>query len=311
MQPLTGLQIGILGGDARAHYLARELVEAGALVLAVAAPVPDGMPRIRVCGTLEELCTNADALIVPLPGIDAQGRLNDAHGAAIMEVSGALLDRMGKEAPIFTVVARAYMLKMAAQLGLKLVELSSIDEFAIWNSIPSAEGALQLAMEKVPITIHGSRSFVLGPGRTGRTLARMLAGIGSHTTVVARRPECVARAVEMGFEGAYFNDLPGIIHQADLIFNTVPDMVLPAELLRAASAQVCIIDLASAPGGTDFKAARELGLEAVLAPSLPGKTAPKTAGRIMARIITRLLLEDAPGSSSNDQEVLANATQGR
>lgn len=311
MQPLTGLQIGILGGDARAHYLAQELVMNGASILAVAAPVPAGIAGIRVCGTLDEVCTNADALIIPLPGIDEQGRLNDAHGAAIMEVSGALLDRVGRDAPIFTVVARAYMLKMAAQLGLKLVELSAIDEFAIWNSIPSAEGAIQLAMEKVPITIHGSRSFVLGLGRTGTTLARMLSGIGARTTVIARRPESVARATEMGFKGAFFKDLAGIIGEADIIFNTVPELVLSADLLREANPSVCIIDLASAPGGTDFEAAEKLGIQAMLAPSLPGKVAPKTAGRIMAQMITRLLLENAPGSSSNDQEVLANATQGR
>lgn len=311
MQPLAGLQIGILGGDARARYLSQELVHNGASILAVAAPVPDGVSEIRVCRTLDEVCSNADALIVPLPGIDAQGRLNDAHGAAIMEVSAALLDRVGRNTPIFTVVARAYMLKMAEQLGLRLVELSSIDEFAIWNSIPSAEGAIQLAMEKVPITIHGSRSFVLGLGRTGMTLARMLAGIGAHTTVIARRPESVARAVEMGFQGASFKKLAGIIDQADIIFNTVPELVLSADLLEAANPHVCIIDIASAPGGTDFKAAERLGIQAMLAPSLPGKVAPKTAGHIMARIITRLLLENAPGSSSSDQEVLANATQGR
>ncbi|MBU4532882.1 MAG: dipicolinate synthase subunit DpsA [Eubacteriales bacterium] len=311
MQPLNGMRIGILGGDARATYLALELIANGAQVRTIAMPDPERVPTIRVCRTLDEVCGQANALIIPLPGIDARGILNDAHGAAIMELSGAILGQLGKETPIFTVVARAYMLKMAAELGLNLVELSSIDEFAIWNSIPSAEGAIQLAMEQLPITIHGSRSFVVGLGRTGATLARMLTGIGAKTTVVARRLETIARAGEMGFETAFFSDLPEIIGGADIIFNTVPAMVLPAELLSLANREVLIVDLASAPGGTDFEAARKLGIKAMLAPSLPGRVAPKTAGQIMARIIIRMLLEEAPGSSSSEQEVLANATQGR
>lgn len=311
MQPLNGMQIGILGGDARATFLALELVNNGAEVKTVAMPNPDRVPQVEVCRTLDEVCGEANALIIPLPGIDEHGRLNDAHGAAIMELSGAILDRLGKDTPIFTVVARAYMLKMAAQLDLNLVELSSIDEFAIWNSIPSAEGAIQLAMEKLPITIHGSQSFVLGLGRTGKTLARMLAGIGAKTTVIARRPETVARAEEMGLGAAFFYDLPGIISQADIIFNTVPAMVLPEALLSLVKPEALIVDLASAPGGTDFEAAKRLGINAMLAPSLPGRVAPRTAGQIMARIIIRMLLEDASGSSSTNQEVLANATQGR
>jgi dipicolinate synthase subunit A len=50
-----------------------------------------------------------------------------------------------------------------------------------------------------------------------------------------------------------------------------------------------VIDLASAPGGTDFNAARELGLKAELAPGLPGIVAPVTAGRIIAELIVRHL----------------------
>ncbi len=50
-----------------------------------------------------------------------------------------------------------------AQLhGVRVVELTALDEIAIANSIPTAEGAVQLAMEKLPITIHGADALVLG-----------------------------------------------------------------------------------------------------------------------------------------------------
>ena len=44
--------------------------------------------------------------------------------------------------------------------------------------MPTAEGAIQLAMEELPITLHGARVLVIGYGRLGRVLADRLAGLG-------------------------------------------------------------------------------------------------------------------------------------
>lgn len=52
-----------------------------------------------------------------------------------------------------------------------------------------------------------------------------------------------------------------------------------------------IIDLASEPCGTDFEAAKALGLTAVKAPGLPGKFAPKTAGEIIKDTVLNILSE--------------------
>ena len=53
-----------------------------------------------------------------------------------------------------------------------------------------------------------------------------------------------------------------------------------------------IIDLASKPGGTDFRYAEKRGIKALLAPSLPGIVAPKTAGNILANVLSQLLQDD-------------------
>jgi dipicolinate synthase subunit A len=54
-----------------------------------------------------------------------------------------------------------------------------------------------------------------------------------------------------------------------------------------------IIDLASKPGGTDFRYAEKRGIKAMLTPGLPGIVAPKTAGKIVANVLSQLLMEDA------------------
>jgi dipicolinate synthase subunit A len=90
--------------------------------------------------------------------------------------------------------------------------------------------------------------------------------------------------------------MPNYLANADVIFNTIPVPVLTGEVLDRVSPNALIIDLASAPGGVDFKKAESMGIKAVLAPGLPGKVAPKTAGRILAKVIIRLLYEEMAGN---------------
>src|SRR5690606_38022728 len=152
-----------------------------------------------------------------------------------------------------------------------------LDEVAVLNSIPTAEGAIQRAMEELPVTLHGNRTLVVGFGRCGLTLARMLHGIGSKVTVAARGEGQRARAYEMGIETVPLHALEEVVGEAVAVFNTVPARVLTRRVLQRMSPEVVVIDVASAPGGTDFDAAEELGIKAFLDLGIPGRVAPKTA----------------------------------
>lgn len=92
----------------------------------------------------------------------------------------------------------------------------------------------------------------------------------------------------MGMKPATYEELPVLISNADIIFNTIPALVLNNTILNSDSSEAVIIDLASPPGGTDFDSAKRLGIKALLAPGLPGKVAPRTAGRILAKILPNL-----------------------
>jgi len=77
----------------------------------------------------------------------------------------------------------------------------------------------------------------------------------------------------------------------DIVFNTVPAMVLDRDLLFKLNKEALIIDLASKPGGVDFLAAEELGIKTIHALGLPGKTAPVSAARIIKDTIYNILEE--------------------
>ncbi|MBC7106483.1 MAG: dipicolinate synthase subunit DpsA [Firmicutes bacterium] len=289
MRPdLTGMTVAVLGGDTREMYLAAELAHMGASVRAAGLPLP-AAPRVVVCEDVSSAVQGAQAVVLPVPGVNDKGQIYATRGTLPLYLTEENLGRVPPGTPVFVGAARPVLRELTRRLDLVLVELMDLDHVAILNSIPTAEGAVMMAMERLPITLHGSEAFVVGFGRTGVTLGRVLHALGARTTVVARSRAQRARAVEMGLRAIDFGEFPEHIARADVIFNTVPAVVLTAELLREARPGLLIIDLASAPGGTDFAAAERLGITALLAPGLPGKVAPKTAGRLLAVTIAEYL----------------------
>lgn len=292
MQPhLKGVTVAVLGGDAREAFLVQHLADIGVRVRVVGLPV-EAREGIDTCRDIPDGLMGVQAVVLPVPGVNHRGELYAAFSDRPLVLSVEMLSALPPGTPVLVGVARDILVEMVRECGLRLVEVMKLDEVAILNSIPSAEGAIQLAMENSDITVHGSRSFVLGFGRTGMTLARKLGALGSRATVVARNAAQRARALEMGLEAVDFSGFPAEVPGADLVFNTVPHLVLDRQVLGRVSPGALIIDLASPPGGTDFQAAEGLGIKVILAPGLPGKVAPRTAGRVLAQVVPKIIMEE-------------------
>lgn len=295
---LRGIRIAFLGGDERELVLISELTKMGAQVVAIGFPARPELSQVQLVDSIKKAIVGAQVIILPVPGTDINGRIKTLDGTVGLVLTEKLISQIPRQVPIIVGMARPFLREWVERYGIDLIEILDMDQVAILNSIPSAEGAIQIAMEKLPITIHNSNSWVLGFGRVGKTLARMLDGLGAKTTVCARNPVDLARILEIGYTGVTFEKMPELIGEAEIIFNTVPAMVLDEKVLQHCNKEVLIVDLASAPGGTDFQAAEKLGIEALLAPGLPGKVAPRTAGKILAQVIPDLILKHISGSIS-------------
>ena len=68
-------------------------------------------------------------------------------------------------------------------------------------------------------------------------------------------------------------------------------MIFDAHTLAKTASNALVIDLASMPGGVDFRAAERLGIKAIHALSLPGKVAPKTSGIIIKNAVYNIIRE--------------------
>jgi dipicolinate synthase subunit A len=286
---VRGKIVAVLGGDRRMAEAVHFFLQAGARIRLAGQQWEDRFAGVQVCSSGAEALTGAHVAVLPVQGAGQDGKVYTEKGVdpCYIDVDG--LKRMDRGATVFVGIGNPALRKLCEDAAVPLVEYREADEFAIWNSIPSAEGAIQMAMEATPFTLFGSRSLVLGYGRTGKALALLLRGLFSEVTVAARKELDFARIWAAGYKHAPWHRLEHLVEESDVIFNTVPALVLTREVLSGAPKHAVIIDVASAPGGTDFAAARELGLTAKLAPGLPGIVAPVTAGKIIAELIVRHL----------------------
>ena len=73
----------------------------------------------------------------------------------------------------------------------------------------------------------------------------------------ARKYADLAMIEGHGYEPLPLDNLKYHIHEFDIIFNTIPSLILNDEILTKVKKDALIIDLASKPGGIDFDAAKQ------------------------------------------------------
>lgn len=293
MSDLDGVRVAVLGGDQREVILVSALLERGAHVTVAGYPPLPGLAKARRAANVVEAVEGADAVIAPMSNTDEQGQIKARLDPTVQLVlDDAAFRAIGPGKTLYIGVAKPIVASLASRYRVRVVETAEVDEIAILNSIPTAEGAIQRAMEELPVTLHGTRVVVVGFGRCGVTLARMLGGIGARVRVVARDAAQRARAYEMGLDAVSLERLAQSVADARAVFNTVPALLITRDVLERMRQGVVVIDVAQAPGGVDFEAAKELGIKAFLDLGIPGKVAPETAGEILARVIPELIHDD-------------------
>ena len=289
------IKLALLGGDARQGYLAATLAARGyeCAVWGLGEKMKIGN-AVR-CRSWSDAIRGADAVILPLPASSDGLHINCPYGNEEDKLKIVNLLNLA-EVPVFGGRFDDSAVKLANAHGKRLIDYFDSESLRIRNAEPTAEGAVSIAMQKMSRTLRTCRAAVVGYGRIGKMLAHLLARIGAEVTVAARNGGQLAEAASFGYrtlrisENAPSRGLERILGRSDcdVIFNTVPARIFDREVLRKMSGDVLIVDLASVPGGVDFEAARECGIEAVWALSLPGKYAPESAGAIIADVLDEL-----------------------
>jgi dipicolinate synthase subunit A len=278
------IKLALLGGDARQGCLARFLADRGYETATWGMSDSGCIGSAVRCRDPLSAMVSASAVILPLPATLDGVTLNSENEERIK--LNAILEYA--EVPFFGGrLSESFRLAASARKR-KVIDYFESESLQIKNALPTAEGAISIAMQNLSKTLVGARAAVVGYGRIGKTLADLLVRIGAHVTVAARNELQLAYAQNSGAKALRILEPFSLDSDYDVIFNTVPAKLFDAERLNCLRENTLLIDLSSPPGGVDFAAAKQVGIRAIWALSLPGKYAPEDAGRIIGETLLEL-----------------------
>ena len=166
-----------------------------------------------------------------------------------------------------------------ALAGKQCIDLLKNPMYLAKNAAITAECALQVAYPKMDFLFCGAPCLIIGWGRIGKCLGRLLLALGAKVAIAARKETDRAMAAALGYDFVDMESLPAAFSRYRVIFNTVPELLLNKEQLSLCPD--CIkIDLASKPGLE--------GEDVILARGLPGVYAPESSGKLIAETICKV-----------------------
>ncbi len=280
----------IAGGDLRFATLAGKLAE-NYTVYAVGFDRNVGMSdRVCVTDRVTDMNVRVDYIILPLPVSGDGVTVSMPYSGRSVSLE-SLVPVIKENGVIFGGMISPDIRKLFEEKGITVADYAKREEFAVLNAVATAEGAIQVAMEELAATLSGRKILILGAGRIAKVLIDMLSGFHADITVAARKCSDLAWARVYGCKAVRINDMEKAVAESDVIFNTVPAVILDEKKLKLIGQNTLVIDLASKPGGVDFDTAGSLGVKAVWLLSLPGKVAPVTSGEVIAETVKNILSE--------------------
>src|SRR5690625_4423519 len=171
---LDELHITVIGGDAREALLIEGLLQCGAHVTAVGYEKEQLPDTATIASDATQAVRDAHAVIGPMSNTDAEGNVKAVPDQSLIHLDETFFQNIRRGVPFFIGMAQPVIRQLAQQHNVHLIETAEIEQVAILNSVPTAEGAIRCAMEHMLITLHQARAAVLGFGRCGITLARTL-----------------------------------------------------------------------------------------------------------------------------------------
>lgn len=283
-------KIAVIGGDLRSVKLAKMLAkdenEIYVYGLEKAEDMKDAENIIK-CESVKKAVEKAEIVIGPIPFssngtiINAPYSNNEITIRELMHnIHTQILIAGGIQPEVYLMTNNEY---------IEIIDIMKREELAVLNTIATAEGTIQIAIENTNTILHGSNCLILGFGRIGKVLARKLVGLSVNVTCAARKDDDIAWIQAYGYKSLNINELGEELNQYDIIINTVPHIVLNEKRLEYVKNDALLIDLASNPGGIDKKSVKDKKLKFIWALSLPGKVAPITSAEFIKNTIYNII----------------------
>lgn len=186
-------RILVAGGDLRQITAAAALAEQFDVTVTGFdrfGTLPD---NVRTAEHSHDLPQEVDTLILPMPVTQDGVFLHTPFSSTAIRMT-ALLQHVRKGGYVYGGMLTETDRRSIAGMGLHAADYVKQETFALRNAVPTAEGAIQIAMQELPVTLHGLPCLIIGAGRVSRALQQRLRGLGADVTVAARRCTDLARS---------------------------------------------------------------------------------------------------------------------
>jgi dipicolinate synthase subunit A len=291
---LEGVTVAVVGGDLRMLEHMRRARAAGATVqhygFIPGAAEAAGQPQ---AASLAEAVSGAKIISCPIPGVGTDGSLFAKYTDEPLLMTSEVLKGAAPGALMFTYRDTPQLIEWAKGTPAIVIGYGEEDELCILHAIPTAEGAIKVAVENTEETLLGMPVLCFGLGRVGMSVAQAFGAMKARVTLTARNPAQLARAYSMGFEPVHLSKLIERIDQFALIVSSSSGRVVTREIIERTRTDVVIMDLCSPPGSVDFDAAKALNRKVVWARAQAG-TAPRSAGGHEWQVLMRVVREKMP-----------------
>jgi dipicolinate synthase subunit A len=291
---LRGWTVAVLGGDLRMLEHMRLAREAGAKVQHYGSvPGAEEAAGAPQAASLKDAVRGARIISCPIPGVGDDDAIYAKFSAERLKLTSDVLMGAAPGALLFTCWSTPQIDEWARGTPVKIIAYGDDDALSILHAVPTAEGAIRVAIENTDDTLLGMNVLCVGLGRVGISVAQAFEGLKARVTLAARNPAQLARAWAMNLEPLELRDLAGRIGEFPLIVSSSSGKVIDKTLIERTRADVVIIDLCSPPGSVDFEAGKALGRKVVWARGQAGR-APRRAGHDEWQVLMRIVREQTP-----------------
>lgn len=272
--------LAVVGGDRRQKWIARTLEQHAVLSAVYAVPDYSGPCHVVHLDNPSALCQYT-CIVGPVP-MARNGNVTMPADTEPLPLS-LLLQILQPGQIIAGGNLSASFVAQCNQRQIATYDFMQSPTLALANAEITAEGMLAILLQQTPYILQNTPLLLLGYGRCGMLLAQKLAALGCQVSVCENDSVKRGLACAQGFSVLTPEALPAVLPDCELLVNTVPTLLLTYDLLQLLPSHAMLFELASAPGGIDQEAAQALQLFYQNCPGLPGRTAPQTAGELLAK----------------------------
>ena len=287
------MNFSVIGGDLRLCNLAKMLSNDKNSLSVFAMEKSKEIvedKRINKCESIEEAIDKSKIIIGSIPFLKSNGEMYTTFSDKIIRVEDFTNKKYKDKVFIAGNILDSVKEKLERSYE-RVIDVMKQEELVILNTIATAEGAIDVAIQNTDTIIHGSNVLILGFGRVAKEVANKFNGISAKVTCAARKRTDLAWIKALGYEAVNINELGEDLKKYDIIINTVPKMIIDKEEMQYMKKNVLLIDLASSPGGINQEDAKNSNLKFVWALALPGKIAPITSAEIIKDTIYNVIAE--------------------